>query len=71
MSETPHVAVETLKYHTLDGEAHNVGEVYEARADVVDSLVAQGMATPAVQPHPVPPAPSDAPTPNGEAKRRR
>jgi hypothetical protein len=33
----------TLKYHTLNGEEHQVDDKYGAPADQVDSLVAQGL----------------------------
>jgi len=40
------VAVKTLRYHTLHGEAHEPGEVYQAPADQVANLHVQGMAVP-------------------------
>jgi hypothetical protein len=45
-SEPPAAApspVITLKYHTLNGEEHQVDDKYAAPADQVSSLVAQGL----------------------------
>ena len=39
------VTVKATQWHTHKGEAHDVGDVYEIDADLVDTIVAQGKAT--------------------------
>ena len=38
------VKVESIKWHTHDGKAYDVGQTYDAPADLVESLALQGMA---------------------------
>ncbi len=52
------VSVTALKFHTLDGHAHQTGEMYAVAADQVENLVAQGMAMRTAEPTPVAPKPS-------------
>lgn len=52
MSDT--VAVTVQKYHTLHGKEHQPGDTYAAPAELVPSLVAQGLvAAPVVPAAPV------------------
>ena len=67
--DQPTVSVTALKFHTLDGQAHQTGETYAVDAAQVDNLVAQGMATPVDAPAPpaAPPPASHPVTPLGTA----
>ena len=57
MSDTLKVSVTSKKFHSLHGEEHAEGEVYDVDADQVDNLVAQGMVT---APDAPPPAPRES-----------
>lgn len=53
MPDTP-VSMTTSRYHTCDGAVHLEGEVYDAPAELVETLEALRMA---VRTPPPPPAP--------------
>lgn len=38
------VTMESIQWHTYNGEEHAVGDTYELPADLVDSVTAQGKA---------------------------
>lgn len=43
---TPTVTVRALQYHTYNGQEYDAGDTYEISSDLVDSITAQGKATP-------------------------
>lgn len=50
--------VKALKWHTHQGQAHDIGEVYEVDAGDVDNLQAQQMAAPVEDAAPATPVPT-------------
>ena len=64
------VTVVTAKWHTLNNQAYDVGDDYEAPADLVDSLATQGMAVAKPKKDPGPPqsAPPES-TPDSEKEQ--
>lgn len=54
------VSVKSLQWHTTGGVVHDVGDVYDIAADLVDSVIAQGKAERAAATAPPPPAPRKA-----------
>ena len=42
------VTVKALEYHTYDGQEYHPGDTYEIAADLVDTIVSQRKAMPAV-----------------------
>ena len=65
MTKPTTVTVESLKYHTHDGKAHEIGDQYDVEEGAVENLVNQGMAAPAT---PAPPKKTAVPKAKAKGK---